>query len=139
MLILKFGEKELKVKFGYEATLKTKLLSKVSKKGASIKGEDDLSSVERIEEMMLFLPEMLLVGLQKLHKEEYWFDYETGDGKDEQLEKMYELIEEYCDSENEDEDAFTLFQHIENELMSDGFLASMFRKEQAKTEKKYAE
>lgn len=128
MLILKIAEKELKVKFGYEATLKTRLLSKMAK------NEGENESIEDIENLLLFLPELLLVGLQKFHSDEYGFEYESGNGKEQQVEKMFTLVEDYMD-ENEEEDAITLYKSLTNEMLQNGFLKSQYQKEVAKVQK----
>lgn len=126
MMVLKVGEKELKVKFGYEATLKTRLLSKMA---SSESKEKD--NIKNIEDILLFLPEFLLVGLQKFHFDEYGFDWESGEGKEKNIPAMFSLIEEYMDS-NEDEDAITLYNELTNEMMKNGFLKSMYQKELSK-------
>ncbi len=127
-MTLKIGEKELNVKFGFEATLKTRLLSRMAKMEKAKE-----SGMESMEDMMLFLPDVLLIGLQKFHSEEYGFNYENGEGKNEQLEKMFSLIEEYFDS-NEEEDAITLYNKLTEEMLRNGFLKSQFQKELAKAE-----
>lgn len=126
MLTLKIGEKELNVKYGYEATLKTKLLSRMAKRESG-----GTESMENVEELLLFLPELLLVGLQKFHSDDYGFDYESGKGKDEQIAKMFSLIEDYID-ENDEEDAITLYNELTEEMMKNGFLKSMYQKELSK-------
>lgn len=123
MLVLKIGDKELNVKYGYEASLKTRLLSRMAKKEASKE-----AGMESMEDLLLFLPEFLLIGLQKFHSDEYGFDYENGNGKEQQVEKMFPLIEDYMD-ENEEEDAITLYKALTDEMMKNGFLKSQFRKE----------
>ncbi len=128
MMTLKIGEKELNVKFGFEATLKTRLLSRMAKMEKSKE-----NGMESMEDMMLFLPDVLLIGLQKFHSDEYGFNYETKEGKEEQLEKMFPLIEEYFDS-NEKEDAITLYNGLTEEILQNGFLKSQFQKELAKAE-----
>ncbi len=129
MMKLKIGEKELNVKFGFEATLKTRLLSRMAKMEKEKEG-----GMESMEDMMLFLPDVLLIGLQKFHSDEYGFNYENREGKNEQLEKMFPLIEEYFDS-NEEEDAITLYNGLTEEMLQNGFLKSQFQKELAKAEK----
>lgn len=126
MLTLKIGEKELKVKYGYEATLKTRLLSRLAKNESA-----EENGMENAEKILLFLPEFLLVGLQKFHSDEYGFNYEKGTGKDEQIEKMFSLIEDYIDS-NEEEDAITLYNALTSELVENGFLKSQLQKEVSK-------
>lgn len=130
MLILKIGDKELKVKYGYEATLKARLLSKMAKKEAAKNGE---SNTETTEDMLLFLPEFLLIGLQKFHVDEYGFNWETGEGKEKQIDKMFSLIEDYFDN-NEDADAITLYNELTKEMLNNGFLKSQFQKELKKSE-----
>lgn len=122
-MTLKIGEKELNVKFGFEATLKTRLLSRMAKLEKA-KG----NGAESMEDTMLFLPDVLLVGLQKFHSDEYGFNYESGEGKEGQLEKMFALIDEYLDT-NKEEDAITLYNGLTEELLKNGFLKSQFQKE----------
>ncbi len=129
MMKLKIGEKELNVKFGFEATLKTRLLSRMAKLE---KTKDD--GAESMENMMLFLPDVLLIGLQKFHSDEYGFNYESGEGKEEQIEKIFSLIDEYLDA-NQEKDAIVLYNEITEELLSNGFLKSQFQKELKKAEK----
>ncbi len=128
MLVLKIGEKELNVKYGYEATLKTRLLSRMAKKEV-----DKNVGTESMEDLLLFIPEFLLIGLQKFHSDEYGFDYENGNDKEQQVQKMFSLIEEYMD-ENEEEDAITLYNALTDEMTKNGFLKSQFRKELIKEE-----
>lgn len=136
MLKLKLDGKELNVKYGFEATLKTKLLSKMAKNEVSGEGTDG-GEMDKIENLLLFLPELLLVGLQKFHKDEYCFDYANGKGKDEQIEKVFSLIEEYFDV-NPEEDAITLYSALTEEMLQNGFLKSQFQEElkKATTQKK---
>lgn len=123
MMTLKIGDKELNIKYGYEATLKTRLLSRMARKE---KGKNE--GMESMEDLLLFLPDVLLIGLQKFHADEYGFDYENGNGKDEQLEKMYPLIEAYID-ESEDGDAITLYNQLTEEMLKNGFLKRQFQEE----------
>lgn len=132
MLTLNIGEKELNVKYGYEATLKTRLLSRMAKKES-----DGTENMESLENLLLFLPEFLLVGLQKFHSADYGFDYESGKGKEEQLEKMFSVIEDYIDH-NEEDDAVTLYHALTDEMMTNGFLKSMYQKELSKVEEQNA-
>lgn len=122
---LKIGEKELNIKFGYKPTLKERLISrivKISRNG----GEGEGENLERVEDMLLFLPEILLVGLQVYH-EEYRYNYDTKKGKEEQLNKAFDLIDEYATNGG---DLMQLFNDLQNEMQNDSFLASLFRKEE---------
>ena len=133
MTILKAGEKELKIKYGYEATLKTRILTKLSKMLESMKTTDEAEdSTSKAEDMLLFIPEFLLVGLQKHHSEEYGFDYKTEQGKEEALNKVYALLDDYFEDENND--ITSLFNQLQNEMFENGFLAKMFRNEIANAE-----
>lgn len=123
---LKIGDKELKIKFGYKPTLKERLISRIVKTGMT-DGEDEIESMEKIEDLLLFLPEILLVGLQ-VHHEEYRYNYDTGEGKEEQLGKAFDLIDEYASGE--DSDLMKLFSDLQEEMKMDSFLASLFRKEE---------
>lgn len=118
--------KELNIKFGYKPTLKERIISRVLKM-ENIADEDGEVSYEKIEDLMLFLPELLLVGLQVHHKD-FRYDYDTKEGKEKQLDKTLDLVEKYM--ENEDSDIMELFGKLEEALMQDSFLASLFRKEQ---------
>lgn len=122
---LKIGEKELNVKFGYEATLKTRLLSRMAKMAVEMQNaEDDL---EKIEDMLLFIPEALVIGLQKEHSDEFGFNLDTKEGYEEKKNKVFELVSELVDSG--EVDCFDLYTDIEQELTKNGFLKKMFKKE----------
>lgn len=123
---LKIGEKELKIKFGYKPTLKERLISRIVKTSRT-NGEDEIENMEKIEDLLLFLPEILLIGLQVHHKE-YRYDYDTKEGKEEQLEKAFDLIDEYASSD--DADLMKLFNDLQEEMKTDSFLASLFRQEE---------
>lgn len=135
MLKLKIGDKELNVKYAYEPTLKCRVLSRMVKKESEKESKNEIEAMEATEELLLFLPEMLLVGLQKFHSDEYGFDWETGEGKEEQVSKMFTLIEEYFDS-NDKEDAITFYNALSEEMLSDGFLRSQFQRELKKAKNK---
>ena len=127
MLNLKFGNKELNVAFAYEPTLKSRLLSKLAKMTTNAEEQD----FESVENMLLFLPEMLLIGLQKHHKE-YAFNFDTKEGYEQRLEETFALISEYIDDEGND--AIELSNMLQEELMKNGFLKKMFENELEKAE-----
>lgn len=129
-MILKIGEKEYKIKFGYKPTLKERIISKVVRLG-DIRGENGESDMEKLEDLLSFLPELLLVGLQVNH-EDFRYDYDTKEGKEKQLEKTFALVEEYMDSE--DANAMYFFNQLQEALTRDSFLRSLFQKEQKKAE-----
>ncbi len=125
---LKIGEKELNIRFGYEPTLKSRIMSRLAKL-ENAKITDSSGQMENLEDLLLLLPEFLLVGLQVEHKE-YRYDYDTGEGKDKQLEKAFSLVEEY--SESEDGDVTLLIQELEDEMLRNSFLKRIFQKEKKK-------
>ena len=121
---LKIGEKELNVKFGYEATLKTRLLSRMAKMAVEMQNAE--GSLEKIEDMLLFIPEALVIGLQKEHSDEFGFDLDTKEGYEEKKNKVFELVSELVDSG--EVVCLELFTDIEQELTKNGFLKKMFEK-----------
>lgn len=127
---LKIGEKEYSIKFAYKPTLKERIISKFVKYASVINanGETDL---EKVEDLLLFLPEAVLVGMQ-VHHEEFRYDCETGEGKEEKLDKTFALVEEYMDGE--DADFMALFNQLQEALLQDSFLRGLFQKEQKKQE-----
>ena len=118
--------KEVNIKFGYKPTLKERIISRVVKLNDSINKDGELD-MEKVEDLLLFLPELLLVGMQVHHKD-FRYDYDTKEGKQKQLDKALDLVEKYMESE--DADIMELFGKLEEALMQDSFLASLFRKEQ---------
>ena len=118
--------KEVNIKFGYKPTLKERIISKVVRM-SNITGEDGETDMEKVEDLLLFLPELLLVGMQVHHKD-FQYDYDTKEGKQKQLEKTTDLVEKYMESE--DADIMEFFGKFQDALMEDSFLASLFRKEQ---------
>ncbi len=129
MMKLNIGGKELKIKFGYKPTLKERVISKIVKiSNVNSGGETEL---DKVEDLLLYLPEIILVGLQVYH-EEYRYDYETKKGKQEQLDKVFDLIDAYTAEEGAD--LMQLFNDLQEELTNDSFLASLFRKEQKAAE-----
>lgn len=123
---LNIGDKELNIKFGYKPTLKERIISKVVKM-SNTTGEDGETDMEKIEDLLLFLPELLLVGMQ-VHHEDYRYNYDTKEGKEEKLEKTFALVEEYMESKNAD--VMDFFNKMQEALTEDSFLASLFQKEQ---------
>lgn len=127
---LRIGENEYSIKFAYKPTLKERIISKFVKyaKVTDANGELDL---EKVEDLLLFLPEAVLVGLQ-VHHEDFRYDCETGEGRKEKLDKAFALVEEYMDGE--DADVMAFFNQLQEALLEDSFLRSLFQKEQKKQE-----
>lgn len=128
---LKIGENEYSIKFAYKPTLKERIISKFVKY-ATVTDEDGETDLEKVEDLLLFLPEALLVGLQVHHKE-FKYNCDTGEGREEQLDKAFGLVEEYMESEGADAKEF--LDKLQEALLQDGFLRSLFQTEQKKADK----
>lgn len=126
MLTIKVNDKEYTIKFGYEPTLKSRLLSRVAKMTVNMK-QDAEENLEQIENMLLFVPEMVLVGLQKFHSDEFGYNLDTNDGYEEAKNKAFSLVGDYVDTG--DVDITDFFTELQEELTANGFLKKMFEKE----------
>lgn len=131
MLTIKVNDKKYTIKFGYEPTLKSRLLSRVAKMTVNMK-QDAEENLEQIENMLLFVPEMVLVGLQKFHSDEFGYNLDTNDGYEEAKNKAFSLVGDYVDTG--DVDITDFFTELEEELTSNGFLKKMFEKEVEKAQ-----
>lgn len=126
MLKLTMGNKEYKIQYAYLPTLKSHIMSRISK----ISGDNQ--SVEDIEELMLLIPELLLVGLQKYHKKEFGYNYKTEEDKEKQLDKVCDMVDDYMT--DTEESPMDLFEKLVNEMMNESFLSRMFKQEQNQPE-----
>ena len=131
MLKIKVNDKDYIIKFGYEPTLKSRLLSRVAKMTVNMK-QDAEENLEQIENMLLFVPEMVLIGLQKFHSDEFGYNLDTNDGYEEAKNKAFSLVGDYVDTG--DVDITDFFTELEEELTSNGFLKKMFEKEVEKAQ-----
>lgn len=129
MMTLNVGEKEFKITFGYEATLKSRLLSRMAKMSVNI-GENE-GDLEKVEDMLLFIPEVVLVGLQKEH-EEYRYNLDTKENYEEKKNMAFSLVAEYLD--DGENDAIELFDALQEEMTRNGFLKKMFESEVEKAQ-----
>ena len=128
-MTLKVGEKEFKITFGYEATLKSRLLSRMAKMSVDM-GENG-GDLEKVEDMLLFIPEVVLVGLQKEH-EEYKYNLDTKENYEEKKNMAFLLVAEYLD--DGENDAIELFDALQEEMTKNGFLKKMFENEVEKAQ-----
>jgi hypothetical protein len=105
--------KEYKVVFGYGLLTKTDVLDKVQ-------GITD-GKERSLQKMISLLPELLLAGLQKKHKEE--FGYES----DSEKEAALDLLDDYEDEGTEEnpKSGFDLYQLLDKELEKNGFLSGL--------------
>lgn len=107
--------KEYKIKFGYGVLSQTDILTKL---GGSNNNSD-------VSELVGLLPELILVGLQKKHKEE--FGYETESEKAIAYDKVCDLLDDYEDESTEENphNGYTLFIKAQAELEKNGFLSGV--------------
>ena len=123
MITLKVNNKEYKLVFGYGALLKTDILDRIQN-----------SNKEGLKGAISLLPELLLVSLQKRHKDE--FGWETESEKEVALDKIYDLLDEYENESTEDnpQDGFTLLQQMNDELGKNGFLSRIMKMAEAENQ-----
>lgn len=95
---IKLDGKEYTVKFGYAPVYKNKIIPRLV--GMEQKGE----GLEVIDNMLGFLPEFLLVGLQKFHADEFGFDFDDrlADKSREQLSDEAERMREETEKMKEE-------------------------------------
>lgn len=133
---IKINEKEYTIKFGYKATANSGILKKMAK-AESVVEENKNPKLEDVmalaEETMRNLAEMLLVGLQKYHSDEFGYDLDTEEGKKEKLDLVYDLLDDFSDEEGAD--VSDLYNKLQNEMVANGFLATLFRTEQTQAKK----
>lgn len=136
MFKIKVNDKEYTIKFGYEPTIKGRLLSRVAKMTVKMKNNNEEKAesdkFEQIEDMLLFVPEMVLVGLQKFHSDEFGYNLDTNDGYEEAKNKAFSLVGDYVDTG--DVDITDFFTELQEELTDNGFLKKMFEKEVEKAQ-----
>lgn len=123
MITLKVNNKEYKLVFGYGSLLKTDILDRIQN-----------SNKEGLKGAISLLPELLLVGLQKRHKDE--FGWETESEKEVALDKIYDLLDEYESESTEDNphDGFMLLQQMNDELGKNGFLSRITKMMEAENQ-----
>ena len=116
--------KTYKVKFGYGVLTQSDILTQVSSMGA----------INNPKDMIKMLPELILVGLQKKHKDV--FGYETEEEKKIAYDKVCDLLDDYEDESTEENphNGFTLFEKASQELEKNGFLSGMVKAMEEKSE-----
>ena len=128
---IKLNRKEYTVKFGYAPVVKNKIIPRLV--GMEQQGE----GLEVIDNMLEFLPEFLLVGLQKFHADEFGFDFDDKEAKEKQLVKVYDLLDDYLDPENEEGgDIMSLYNDLAHEMEKNSFLSKMLAEEARLAKKK---
>lgn len=118
MLVFKVGKKEYKVRFTHRQLADGNLLDKILK--ASEIGNGEKNAISEIIELAA---DVLLAGLQKYHKEE--FGYNTEEEHKDRLGRVYDLLDDFEDESTEEnpQNAFTLYEMVQDELGKNGFLS----------------
>lgn len=116
------NNKEYTIKFGYAPVLKNGFIKDVSRA---------LSDNESVENILLFLPHALLIGLQVNHSDEFGFTNEQE--KEEQENKLLEMLGNEVDNDNIN--CLELYWQIVKELEENSFLKQMLEKEMQKQQK----
>lgn len=116
--------KTYKVKFGYGVLTQSDILTQVASMGA----------INNPKDMIKMLPELILVGLQKKHKDE--FGYETEEEKRIAYDKVCDLLDDYEDDSTEEnpQNGFILFEKASKDLEKNGFLSGMVKAMEEKSE-----
>ena len=130
MTKIKIGKKEYNIFFAMQPTVQSGIVGKL----AEVEGRKEWGT-ENFGDFLATVTELLLVGLQKNHKDEFGYNYLTGEGKDEALAKAYDLMDQLAEDEG-DYDYTDLYADLEEELLENGFFKKLFQKEQEKEEKK---
>lgn len=77
------------------------------------------------------------MGLQKFHADEFGFNFDDKEAKEKQLAKMYDLLDDYLDPENEEGgDIMSLYNDLSAEMEKNSFLSKMLAKEVQTAKKK---
>lgn len=127
MTKVKIGKKEYKIYFAMEPTVKSGILSKMARL------QDAEMDIDNIGNLLGIMTELLLVGLQKFHREEFGYKYDSEEEKDAAMSKAYSLMDEIADS-NDEMDYIGLYNKLQAELLENGFFAKMFRQEVEKAQ-----
>lgn len=122
------GGKEYTIKFGYKAVVESKIIQKLVALETG-----NTTELEAVDKILGFLPELLLVGLQKFHKDEFGFVNE--DEKKDQLDKVFDLLDDYFEDENGG-DFKDLYQGLSKELEDNSFLSKLLTQETQAQSKK---
>lgn len=127
MITFSVSGKEYKVKFGYKVLAKENLFKKI------IEATNQENGVE-FEKIISMVPELLLAGLQKYHKNE--FGYITDKEREEKLEIIYDLLDSYEDEGTKDNphSGYDLYNEMQEELMKNGFLSGIMKTTEKQSE-----
>lgn len=132
MYYFRIHGKEYKVRFTYRTVCEGDILDKIS----DATDFEGLNVGGMIAKVSKATAELLLVGLQKYHSDE--FGYKDDKEKTQRIEEMLDLFDDYEDesTEEHEQSAATLFSDLQEELQKNGFLSAMMTaiEQTAKTE-----
>jgi hypothetical protein len=128
MTKIKLGEKELNIKFGYEATYKSGIIAKI------VQLDQIEDGIEQVNAVLMLLPELILVGAQKFHEKEFGYDPNNEEQKEKQMKKVFSMLDDYFDQE--DADGNMLYESLLTEMLANGFLSKMLNQERKKVPKR---
>ena len=118
MITFKVGDKTYEVRFGYGVLSESDVLDRVSEMG-----NVDPQQPGGMRQIVSVLPDLLLAGLQKYHKDS--FGYETDEEKNVAFHKVCDLLDDYEEESTEEnpKTGYDLFAKLNEELMKNGFLS----------------
>lgn len=121
MYYFRIHGKEYKVRFTYRTVCEGDILDKIS----DATDFEGLNVGGMIAKVSKATAELLLVGLQKYHSDE--FGYKDDKEKAQRIEEMLDLFDDYEDesTEEHEQSAATLFTDLQEELQKNGFLSAM--------------
>ena len=128
MTKIKLGEKELNIKFGYEATYKSGIIAKI------VQLDQIEDGIEQVNAVLMLLPELILVGAQKFHEKEFGYDPNNEEQKEKQMKKVFSMLDDYFDQE--DADGNMLYEALLTEILGNGFLSKLHNQERKKVPKR---
>lgn len=139
MYIFKVNGKEYRVRFSFRTVCKDDLLDRIMNLGDVLGKEETPRGM--VDKLATTLCEMLLAGLQKYHKDE--FGYKTEDEKQEKINVLLDMLDDYEDENSDGENkrtAFSLFTDLRGELENNSFLSALIQNaEEAQQMKETAE
>ena len=119
MFVLKVGEKEYKVKFGYNSFCETDLMDRTAAllkvfQGAGVEDDKSVAAAGKVKELFTCVRDLLFVGFKKHNPVD-------------SLQEIGDILDDYHDEakENEKRGILDLFTKLTEELMSEGFLADL--------------
>lgn len=142
MLTLRVKGQDYKLKFGYKALGKSRILKEVTamqkalndkKKESEDEDEQSNAMLDMLGDIFDLNSRLVLAALQRYHQE-YKVDYDSQESLKNGIEKVYDFMDDYMDEEDA-MDIMTLFTELMNDLFDSGFLSRKSEKlEQAMIE-----